>query len=276
MLVEKTVTSLLDAFSSAEPTPGGGSASALAGAVGAALLAMVAGLPKTKSGIPEERATLDAARVELLQLERALADLIDRDADAYDLVVAAYRRPKATDADKAARSQAIQDAMRVATEVPAETVRLAARGMALAKVVADAGNPSATSDIAVGVHLMMTASQGAMLNVGANIGSLKDAAVAARIASEVRDAVKAPAVAFRDIFRGGLADLMRQTYERLGLPPHGAAPDISPDMLAAPATQLLARIGTPEARQALEVLARGTNARMRDAAASALSMLPGA
>ena len=124
-LADKSLISVLDAFASSDPTPGGGSAAALLGALGASLFAMVAGLPKTKTGTPEERTALDAARTEILRGRDLLVELIDRDAAAYDLVVAAYRRPKSTDAEKTARTATIQDALRAATEVPVETIRVA-------------------------------------------------------------------------------------------------------------------------------------------------------
>src|SRR6187200_157138 len=80
MLVDKTVRQLLDAFAAPTPTPGGGSAAALAGAVSASLLVMVAAMPKTKSGTPEERAVLDGALPTLKNLSVTLIDLVDRDA----------------------------------------------------------------------------------------------------------------------------------------------------------------------------------------------------
>ncbi len=121
MLATQSLTDVLDAFSSSAPTPGGGSAAALAGALGASLLAMVAALPKTKNNTPEERAALDAARATILRLRSQLVELIDRDAAAYDAVVAAYRLPKGTDEEKAVRKTAIQDALKLATDVPLET-----------------------------------------------------------------------------------------------------------------------------------------------------------
>jgi formiminotetrahydrofolate cyclodeaminase len=221
MLTDKTVTELLDAFASPDPTPGGGSAAALAGAMGAALLAMVAGLPKTKTGTPEERSALDRARTELRALQRELTVLVDRDTDAYDLVVAAYRKPKSTEEEKAARQAAIQDAMRVATEVPAETVQVAVRALRGARVVAQHGNPSAMSDVAVGATLLMSALQGGMFNVGVNVGSLKDTALVARVSNDVKEALTAGSSALRDIFlSSGVADFNRDMSARLGLPHH--------------------------------------------------------
>lgn len=187
MLTDRTVTSLLDAFSSADPTPGGGSAAALVGATGASLLAMVAGMPKSRTNAPDERTALDDARRELLTHRGALIDLIDRDASAYDLVIAAFRRPKATDEEKAARRAAVQDATRIATEVPLETIRACVEAMRAGRATAAHGNPNAASDVKVGYRLLMAAAEGARDNVEINLGGLTDAAVQ----SQIRDAATA-------------------------------------------------------------------------------------
>src|SRR3954452_3771516 len=91
---------LLAAFRSSEPTPGGGSASALSGAVGAALLAMVAGLPKPRLGTEADGKQLAASRARCAGLSEKLASLMDRDSESYDLVLAAFRLPKATADEK--------------------------------------------------------------------------------------------------------------------------------------------------------------------------------
>jgi len=183
-LTEKTVSSLLDAFASSDPTPGGGSAAALAGALGTSLLAMVAAMPKTKTGTPDARQALDAAHAQLMALRATLTGLVDRDTAAYDLVVAAYRRPKATDEEKAARKDAIQRAMRVATEVPLETAKACAAALDLSHIVAEHGNPNASSDIGTGAALLRAGIQGALLNVDVNVGSLSDQALVAQIERE--------------------------------------------------------------------------------------------
>jgi formiminotetrahydrofolate cyclodeaminase len=185
MLVTKTVTELLDAFAAPTPTPGGGSAAALSGAVAAALLEMVAAMPKTKTGAADERAALDAMLPELATLRSRLTALVDRDAASYDAVVAAYRLPKNTDDEKAARKSAVRDAMRGATEVPLETARAAARLVALGSRVADQGNPNARTDAAVAVDMARTAVAGAIQNVEINLEGLNDAAFAADTLAEV-------------------------------------------------------------------------------------------
>src|SRR5690242_16690117 len=102
---------LLDAFASNDPVPGGGSAAALAGALGASLLLMVAGLAKTRTGAPEEAADLAAAAARLRPLRDTLTLLVDRDSDAYSAVVDAMRLPKTTETDKQQRRSAIDLAM---------------------------------------------------------------------------------------------------------------------------------------------------------------------
>jgi formiminotetrahydrofolate cyclodeaminase len=179
MLINRTVSDLLDAFASTDPTPGGGSAAALAGAIGASLLAMVAGMAKTKTGSPEARATLDEARAPLMAARTTLMGFVNRDSAAYDLLVAAYGQPKGTDAEKAARRQAIQHAMRIATEVPLETATVSARALDEAAAIEEHGNPNAASDVGTGVALLRAGLRGALLNVDVNIGSLTDPAVIA-------------------------------------------------------------------------------------------------
>lgn len=183
-LIDRTVTGLLDAFASSDPTPGGGSASALAGATSAALLSMVASLPKTKTNAADERAVLDAVLVELPSLRATLTSLIDRDADAYDLVVAAFRKPKATDDEKAARKAAIQDATRVATEIPLETMQACASLKRIAEVVAANGNTNAASDVYVATLLADAAMKGARSNVDINLGGITDASIAASLKAQ--------------------------------------------------------------------------------------------
>lgn len=173
-LVSMPVSALLDAFASSAPTPGGGSAAALSGAIGASLLAMVAALPKTKTGEASEREALDRAGAALNELRKALADLIDEDTRAYDLVTAAYRSPKATDEEKAARKTAIQSAMRAATEAPLKTMRACDAVIREATTVAEYGNPSAGSDVFVGIELANAGLRGAEKNVAINLGSLAD------------------------------------------------------------------------------------------------------
>ena len=165
---------LLDAFASHDPVPGGGSASAVAGALGASLLLMVAAMPKTKSGTPEETADLSAAAARIRPLRDRLTMLVDEDSEAYNAVVAAFKLPKGTDEEKAARKDAIQAGTRLATEVPLDTMRASRDTLRHAVIVARNGNRNATSDVGVAIELLLCGVKGAGLNVDINLGGLAD------------------------------------------------------------------------------------------------------
>ena len=199
-----SLSQFLDALASSEPTPGGGTASAVAGAMGTALLVMVAGLPKTRSNSDEARTALDGVRAELLPLRDSLEVCADRDAEAFDAVMAAYRLPKATDEDKAARKAAIARAMQGATEVPLQTLRLAGRALALGETVAQHGNVSAASDVGVAASLLYAASEGAAANVRINLGAWSEEKFRTETAAEA-DALSAQAVAILARIRTALA-----------------------------------------------------------------------
>jgi formiminotetrahydrofolate cyclodeaminase len=144
-LSETTLTGVLNAFRAPTPTPGGGSAAALAGALGASLLAMVAGLPKPRTATEADIQRLRDALSLCSDYARRLEALVDQDADAYLAVVSAYRLPKESDADKQARSARIQEAMKLATDTPLETMRLCWSALAEADAVSELGNASAAS-----------------------------------------------------------------------------------------------------------------------------------
>ena len=169
-----SVARLLDALSSSDPTPGGGTAAALAGAMGASLLVMVTALAKSRNNTDEEKAALGKARDMLAPLTADLARLADADSESFNAVMAAYRLPKGSDDEKAARSRAIQDALRGATIVPLDTLRTCADALAQAQAVAQHGNRSAASDAGVAVALLRAAAAGAYANVRANLDSIKD------------------------------------------------------------------------------------------------------
>lgn len=175
-LLSLSASQLLDAFASSAPTPGGGSASALSGAIGASLLAMVAALPKTRTGDAAERVALDASGTKLGELRQTLAALVDEDTRAYDMVTAAFKNPRGTDEEKAVRKAAIQTAMRAATEAPLATMRACEAAMRESAIVAQHGNPNAASDVWVALELLNAGLRGAQKNVAINLGSLADEA----------------------------------------------------------------------------------------------------
>lgn len=169
-----TVAQLLEALASPNPTPGGGTAAAIAGAMGTSLLIMVTGLAKSRNNTDDEKAALAAARDGLTPLTSRLTELADADSRAFDQVMAAYRLPKNSDAEKAARTQAIQSALQGATTVPLETMRACSDALAHARAVAEHGNRSAASDAGVAVALLKAAANGARANVQVNLDGIKD------------------------------------------------------------------------------------------------------
>ena len=183
-LTEQPVRDLLKAFSSADPTPGGGSASALASAVGASVLMMVTGLPKSRTGSDQDRTALANAARSLADIREGLTGAIDADTAAYDRVVAAFKLPKASTNDQSARTAAIQQALRGATEVPLGVMRLSAAALDLSVAVAAHGHRAAASDVGVAVALLRAGTRGARLNVEVNLGSISDMEYTAAVAAE--------------------------------------------------------------------------------------------
>jgi methenyltetrahydrofolate cyclohydrolase len=175
LLVDRSLRALLAAFASSDPTPGGGSAAAAAGAIGTALLAMVAGLPKTRTGSDADRAALAAAAAGLIGVQQQLTSAVDEDTAAYDAVVAAYKLPKTTEGEQAARTAAIQRALHNATDVPLGVMRLSATALTHAASIGAHGHRAAASDVGVAIALLNAAVHGARLNVEINLGGLLDA-----------------------------------------------------------------------------------------------------
>jgi formiminotetrahydrofolate cyclodeaminase len=186
MLADKTTRELLAAFASSDPTPGGGSASALASATGAALLIMVAALPRTRNGSADDREALDRTRAALVPIQARLTDAIDADTTAYERVVAAYKQPKATEQEQAARKAAIETALRAATDVPLQVMRLSEEALRQSAIVASRGYKAAASDIGVAIALIGAGLHGARLNVDINLGSIADAAYKGAVEEEAR------------------------------------------------------------------------------------------
>jgi methenyltetrahydrofolate cyclohydrolase len=185
-LTDLPLRDLLDRFASSDPTPGGGSAAALSASLGASLLSMVAALPKTRTGADDERTALAEARTVLETLRGDLARAIDRDTAAYDEVVGAFRLPKATADEQAARKAAIQQALRAATEVPLGVMRLSTQALEQAVIVASHGYKSASSDVGVAVGLLSAGAAGAQLNVDVNLDAIADSAYRDHVGAEAR------------------------------------------------------------------------------------------
>ncbi len=174
---------LLDAFASASPAPGGGSAAALTGGVGVSLLLMAIGVSVSRGG-SEEAEKLAEAADRLRSLRAAIASLVDRDAEAYSMVVAALRMSSGDDESKLRRQTALESAMRAATEAPLETMRACRRALRESPVVAAHAVRSTHSDVEVALELLRAAVRAAGITVDANLASLKNEEYVAQIRRE--------------------------------------------------------------------------------------------
>lgn len=176
-LLDLSLRSFLATLAAKTPTPGGGSVAALNAALGLGLVAMAA---QFTSGAKYATVETDAANTiggcDLLRA-RATA-LVDADSAAYDLVTAAYGLPKGTDAEKAARAEAIQRALEGAMDVPQKTIDVAIAGLELAAAFAPKSNKNLASDVFVGATCLLAAVEGARANVKINAAGLTDAAKA--------------------------------------------------------------------------------------------------
>jgi formiminotetrahydrofolate cyclodeaminase len=178
-----SLTQFVDRLAAGTPTPGGGSAAALAGSLAAALVQMVCDLTIGKEGYQQHEALLRPIRAQAEALRRDLLALADKDAAAYDRVMEALRLPRASDAEKAARKAALARANLEATEVPLAAAEGCARALALAADLLPRGNRNATSDVGTAAALASAGLRGALLNVRINLGGLADAARAGEIRS---------------------------------------------------------------------------------------------
>lgn len=169
-----TIEEFINRLSADDPTPGGGTVSAMAGAMAAGLVIMVAGLTEGKSAYQDvwEEAAACSEEAELLREE--LMDLADEDSHAFDQVMAALRMPRDSDREKKARARALQAATRQATEVPRQVVSRCLQVAVLALQMAERGNANAVSDALVAGELAAAGLRGALANVRINIGSLGD------------------------------------------------------------------------------------------------------
>jgi glutamate formiminotransferase len=155
-------------------TPGGGSVSALGGALAAALGEMVCGVSLNRKSFEAHHTKLKELQNRLSSLRQRLLENIDRDAQSYEAVMAAFKLPKSTETERAGRAQAIEEAGKNATSVPLETAELSAEVAKIISSLRDITIPLAAPDLAVALDLAGTAKRGAIENVRANLPSIKD------------------------------------------------------------------------------------------------------
>ena len=171
---EMTVEGFLESMGSSDPTPGGGAAAAIAGATGASLIAMVGRLTLGKPGFEDLEERMRALVVRADEARTDFLALADRDAEAFEQVMSAFRMPKGSDVEKASRAQAIQIGLEHAAGAPLEIARRAVDLMELAEDATALGNPNAASDGMTAAGLLFAAVIGARANVEINAASLKD------------------------------------------------------------------------------------------------------
>lgn len=181
----RTIDGFLAQLASDSPTPGGGAVAGLLAANGAALIQMVCSLTIGKAAYEEVDGRMREIDAMAGEAREALLDVADRDATAFDGVMAAFKMPKDSDAQKAERSQAIQSGYESAAEVPMECARQAAALMSLADEVTRTGNAQAASDGSSAAQCLSAAVWCATYNVEINAAALKDQAKAQALRDEV-------------------------------------------------------------------------------------------
>ncbi|MDD7559647.1 MAG: cyclodeaminase/cyclohydrolase family protein [Porphyromonas sp.] len=174
MLTELSLQKFIDVTAGSDPVPGGGSISALAGTLSAALTHMVAGLTIGKKKYLEVEDEMKTIAEKTSEIQALLYEAIDRDSEAYNVVFDAFKLPKETDEEKKKRSEAIQEATKVAADVPMEVAEMAFSLIPYIKAVVAKGNQNAVTDGCVAMLCCRTAVLGALLNVRINLGSIKD------------------------------------------------------------------------------------------------------
>lgn len=183
-LIDLTCRAFADETASESPAPGGGSISAYLGALGAALATMVANLSSHKAGWDDRWAEFSDWAVKGQRIKDDLLYLVDEDTNAFNRVMDAFGLPKTTPEEKAARTAAIQEATRYATEVPFRTMERTMDAFAIIKAMAENGNPNSVSDAGVGALCARSAVMGAYLNVKINAAGLKDRTYAEEMLAE--------------------------------------------------------------------------------------------
>lgn len=186
-LVDLTVSEFANETSRESPAPGGGTIAAYMGALGAALGTMVANLSAHKRGWDERWEEFSQWADRGQDIVRRALHLVDEDTEAFNRIMDAFGLPKGTEEEKAARSQAIQDATLYATKVPLETMKTAYAAFDICRAMAQEGNPASVSDAGVGALAACSAVLGAWLNVRINAASLKDRATADAILAEAKE-----------------------------------------------------------------------------------------
>lgn len=180
-LVDMSLSDFADETASESPAPGGGSISAYIGTLGISLGTMVANLSSHKPGWDERWEEFSGWAEKGQQIKNELLKLVDEDTNAFNKIMNAFSLPKTSDEDKKARTKAIQEATKYATEIPFKVMQLANQSMEIIEAMAETGNPNSVSDAGVGALCARSAVMGAFLNVRINAAGLTDKEFAANI-----------------------------------------------------------------------------------------------
>jgi methenyltetrahydrofolate cyclohydrolase len=190
MYIEESIQHYLDELASAQPTPGGGSASALSGALGAALASMVCRLTPGKAGYEQVQTEIEHIWEQTEQLRGRFAQLLQEDIVSYGRLAAAYRMPHVTDEERMQRTTTIQKQLTQAARVPLESVECAAKLTRLCQRLAEIGNVNVLSDILVATALARAAAEGASSMVRINIRGMKNSGLAAELEERLVNALQ--------------------------------------------------------------------------------------
>ena len=186
MLVKTELERFSERLAAGTPTPGGGSAAALSGALAASLIHMVCELTIGREAYREHEEAVRAMRDRAGALRRDLLVLVDRDAEAYDDVMKAIRMPKGSEAEKTTRKEALAQANLFATETPMATAEACCALMRLAVELVDRGNRNAISDVGSAALLAYAGLRGGVLNIRINLAGLAGADHAAKALNRIR------------------------------------------------------------------------------------------
>ncbi|MGC8928777.1 MAG: cyclodeaminase/cyclohydrolase family protein [Myxococcota bacterium] len=173
-MLSKSVIEFLNDVSSGSPVPGGGSVSAITGALGTSLISMVLNLTASSKKYEEFHQFANENQLEVQRISDRLKKLVLEDAEAFDKVMAAYKLPKSTDEEKTERKRAIEEATRWAIAVPLETGKQCIEALAVLNRIIEKSNKNAISDLGVANLLLKAACEGALYNVYINLGSISD------------------------------------------------------------------------------------------------------
>lgn len=183
-LIRQSLISFSEETASESPAPGGGSISAYVGTLGISLATMVANLSAHKKGWDERWEEFSDWAEKGEDLRKQLLLLVDADTRAFDSIMASFSLPKSTDAEKSIRTQAIQNATKLAMEVPLQVMRLCLQSMDVIEAMANNGNPNSVSDAGVGALCARTAVLGAFMNIRINAAGCTDAAFVRSVLEE--------------------------------------------------------------------------------------------